>query len=546
MNDSENSYENDRINSNNFEPDEPTQPLGFNSVEDVCNGVILYRRYKRLSGPVYVALIVICGLLLFCFPALTASIIFAGIILFSPQPIKEPISFSKASTSYGVPLPDMLFLEQMSPEQLLQWSRFVFIAVYLAIFAFYGLCLCVPIYKSMAKLYKTPDSVCPDARRFLNASWLLYTIAFFVTGAAIYFINASCRNILWAAAFAIGLSSYIVFYSFLDRIGTKLLPDNKNCRIAIILSIVSLVLGAALILLFKYLPAGLYKTRLILIVCLIEGGASSFRIAFFKPLQRRCFEILQTGTFTFPVPKSPEVQPRSVLRTGFDNLKSIRNLRLFILITICVLLLGATVYYTYAYPSGGQKINWSWSSFFSPKRAPSPYQEIQNWNDAVYKLNHGDISKEFFVRWVYMTYLPDLESKYRSDTSEKLKEEYFRNGILKEKIDCCLTFRKALKQESPEALQQAIENVYRIDFKELKAEQENGWRHQVCLTTNDALLLAVSMDDLDMAQWLVSAGADVNCKNRDDKTPLQIAKDKSNQRMVEFLIDNGAVDGNKK
>ena len=109
-----------------------------------------------------------------------------------------------------------------------------------------------------------------------------------------------------------------------------------------------------------------------------------------------------------------------------------------------------------------------------------------------------------------------------------------------------MTFRKALKQESPEALQQAIENVYRIDFKELKAEQENGWRHQVCLTTNDALLLAVSMDDLDMAQWFVSAGADVNCKNRDDKTPLQIAKDKNNQRMIDFLKNNGAVDDNKK
>ena len=149
MNDSENSYENDRINSNNFEASEPTPPLDFNSVEDVCNGVILYRRYKRLSGLVYVALIIICGLLLICFPALTASIIFAGIILFSPQPIKEPISLSKFSTSLGTLFPDILFLEQMSPEQLLQWSRFVFIAVYLAIFAFYGICLCVPAYKSM-------------------------------------------------------------------------------------------------------------------------------------------------------------------------------------------------------------------------------------------------------------------------------------------------------------------------------------------------------------------------------------------------------------
>ncbi|MBQ6617408.1 MAG: ankyrin repeat domain-containing protein [Thermoguttaceae bacterium] len=263
-------------------------------------------------------------------------------------------------------------------------------------------------------------------------------------------------------------------------------------------------------------------------------------------LQRRCSEILQTGTFTLPAPQSPEVQPSSVLRTGFDKLKSIRNLRLIILMSICVLLLGATVYYRNAYPPEGQKINWSWSSFFSPQRDKSPYQEIQNWNDAVYKLNHGDISKEFFVRWVYMTYLPDLESKYRSDTSEKLKEEYFRNGILKEKIDCCMTFRKALKQNSPEALQQAIENVYRTDLKEFKAEQENGWNHKVPLTTNDALLLAVSMDDLDMAQWLVSVGADVNYKNRDEETPLQIAKDKNNQRMIEFLLNNGAIDPDKK
>ena len=349
MNDSENSYENDRINSNNFEVNEPTQPLDFNSVEDVCNGVILYRRYKRLSGFVYVALIVICGLLLFCFPALTASIIFAGIILFSPQPIKEPVSFSKVSTLYGVPLPDMLFLEQMSPEQLLQWSRIVFLAVYLAIFAFYGLCLCVPIYKSMVKLYKTPDSVCPNARRFLNASWLLFAIAFFVTGAAIYFINASCRNILWAAAFALSLSSYIVFYCFLDRIGTKLLPDNKNCRIAIILSIVALVLGAALILLFNYLPAGIYKTRLIIIFCLIGGGASSFWIEYLKQLQSRCTEILLTGTISLSVPSAPEVQTPS-LDNAFEQPKPEYNKKTIVMITICVLLLlGKTLYEAITY-----------------------------------------------------------------------------------------------------------------------------------------------------------------------------------------------------
>ena len=546
MDDSDNSYENDSPNSNNFEASEPIPALDFNEVEDMCLGVKRYWHFMLWTILVKVAIPIICVLLLFCFPELAIIIIFAGIILFSPQPINEPVSFSKAAPSFGERFPDLLVLEQMSPDQALQWGRFVFLAIYLAIFAFYGLCLCVPIYKSMVKLYKTPDSVCPNARRFLNASWLLYTIAFFVTGAAIYFINALYRNLLWATALSLNLSSFIVFYSFMNRIGARLLPESKECRIAIILLLIELVFGDALILFYNYLPSGMIAVRLSSLINILVAGTSILFLVYIIRLQSQCSVILQYKAVPLPTPQSPEVQPRSVLRTGFDKLQSIQNLRLIILITICVLLLGATVYYTYAYPSEGQKINWSWSSFFSPQREQSPYQEIQNWNDAVYKLNHGDISKEFFVRWVYMTYLPDLESKYRSDTSEKLKEEYFRNSVLKEKIDCCMTFRQALKQGSPEALQQAIENVYRIDFKELKAEQENGWRHQVCLTTNDALLLAVSMDDLDMAQWLVSAGADVNCKNRDDKTPLQIAKDKNNQRMVEFLINNGAVDGDKK
>ena len=286
MNDSENSYENGSPNANNFEAREPIPALDFNEVEDVCLGVKRYWHFMLWRILIKIAIPIICVLLLFCFPQLALIILFAGIILFSPQPINEPISFSKAAPSFGERFPDLLVLEQMSPEQALQWGRFVFLAIYLAIFVFYGLCLCVPVYKSMVKLYKTPDSVCPNARRVLNASWILFAIAFFVTGAAIYFINASYRNILWAAAFALGLSSYIVFYGFLDRIGAKLLPDNKNCRLAIILSIVTLVFGAALILFFNFLPAGIYKTRLIIIACLIGGGASSFLIDFLKKLQR--------------------------------------------------------------------------------------------------------------------------------------------------------------------------------------------------------------------------------------------------------------------
>lgn len=198
--------------------------------------------------------------------------------------------------------------------------------------------------QSMVKLYKTPDSVCPNARRFLNASWLLYTIAFFVTGVAIYFINASYRNILWAAAFALGLSSYIVFYGFLDRIGAKLLPDNKNCRFTIVLSIVTLVLGAALILLFKYLPAGIYKTRLIIIVCLIEGGASSFWIEYLKQLQSRCTEILLTGTIPLLLQSASDVQTPS-LDNAFEQPKPEYNKKTIVMITICVLLLlGKTLY----------------------------------------------------------------------------------------------------------------------------------------------------------------------------------------------------------
>lgn len=538
MNDIENSYENIQ-NSNNFDASEPTQPLDFNSIENVCHGVKYYWQTMLLSILVNICLPVICYLIILCFPKLAAVVVFAFLAVFSPNLLQ----ITGVGLQEQLP-PNFSALLQAPPEVLLQWCKLIVVAVYLAVSAYYALCLCVPIYKSMTRLYKTPDSVCPNARRLLNASWLLFAIAFCVTGFTIYFFNTPFRRILFAVAVAISFSSSIVFYRLLDKIGAIILPKNKYCHIAIVLLVITLVFSVAEILFYSYLPTKVY--RFFLPFRFIEAIAVALIFVYIFLLQRRCSEILQTGTFTLPAPQSPEVPPSSVLRTGFDKLKSIRNLRLIILISTCVLLLGATVYYRNAYPSEGQKINWSWSSFFSPQRDKSPYQEIQNWNDAVYKLNHGDISKEFFVRWVYMTYLPDLESKYRSDTSEKLKEEYFRNGILKEKIDCCMTFRKALKQESPEALQQAIENVYRTDLKEFKAEQENGWNHKVPLTTNDALLLAVSMDDLDMAQWLVSVGADVNYKNRDEETPLQIAKDKNNQRMIEFLLNNGAIDPDKK
>ncbi len=538
MNDSENSYEKIQ-NSNNFDASEPTQPLDFNSIENVCHGVKYYWQTMLLSILVNICLPVICFFIILFFPKLAVVVVFAFLAVFSPNLLQ----ITGVGLQEQLP-PNFSALLQAPPEVLLQWCKLIVVAVYLAVSAYYALCLCVPIYKSMTRLYKTPDSVCPNARRLLNASWLLFAIAFCVTGFAIYFFNTPFRRILFAAAVAISFSSSIVFYRLLDKIGAIILPKNKYCHIAIVLLMITLVFSVAEILFYSYLPTKVY--RFFLPFRFIEAIAVALIFVYIFLLQRRCSEILQTGTFTRPALQSPEVPPSSVLRTGFDKLKSIRNLRLIILMSICVLLLGATVYYTYAYPPEGQKINWSWSSFFSPQRDKSPYQEIQNWNDAVYKLNHGDISKEFFVRWVYMTYLPDLESKYRSDTSEKLKEEYFRNGILKEKIDCCMTFRKALKQESPEALQQAIENVHRTDLKEFKAEQENGWNHKVPLTTNDALLLAVSMDDLDMAQWLVSVGANVNYKNRDEKTPLQIAKDKNNQRMIEFLLNNGAIDPDKK
>lgn len=59
---------------------------------------------------------------------------------------------------------------------------------------------------------------------------------------------------------------------------------------------------------------------------------------------------------------------------------------------------------------------------------------------------------------------------------------------------------------------------------------------------NTPLMQAVNFDDANIVEILIEYGADVNKKDNKDQTALSIAKDRQNDRIVEILLANEAID----
>jgi cytochrome c len=57
----------------------------------------------------------------------------------------------------------------------------------------------------------------------------------------------------------------------------------------------------------------------------------------------------------------------------------------------------------------------------------------------------------------------------------------------------------------------------------------------------NALHIAVNLDCLDCVKSLVEAGADVNAKTKDGKTPLHLAKFKGQREVADYLMSHGVV-----
>ena len=124
MNDSENSYENIQ-NSNNFDASEPTQPLDFNSIENVCHGVKYYWQTMLLSILVNICLPVICFFIILFFPKLAVVVVFAFLAVFSPNLLQ----ITGVGLQEQLP-PNFSALLQAPPEVLLQWCKLIVVAVY--------------------------------------------------------------------------------------------------------------------------------------------------------------------------------------------------------------------------------------------------------------------------------------------------------------------------------------------------------------------------------------------------------------------------------
>jgi ankyrin repeat protein len=61
-------------------------------------------------------------------------------------------------------------------------------------------------------------------------------------------------------------------------------------------------------------------------------------------------------------------------------------------------------------------------------------------------------------------------------------------------------------------------------------------------TADNALHIAANRGDTAMTQWLLDRGADVNTKNFQDMTPLQIAETKEQAEVAALLRNYGAMD----
>ena len=76
-----------------------------------------------------------------------------------------------------------------------------------------------------------------------------------------------------------------------------------------------------------------------------------------------------------------------------------------------------------------------------------------------------------------------------------------------------------------------IKAIIRKDSTKINEKNEDG---------NTFLHIAVQEGDIDIAQYLVSQGADINAKDNLDQTPLQIAIHEDNVELAKYLIYKGA------
>ena len=102
----------------------------------------------------------------------------------------------------------------------------------------------------------------------------------------------------------------------------------------------------------------------------------------------------------------------------------------------------------------------------------------------------------------------------------------------------------ALKNDEGENLIHSI--IYSGDEKRLeliKKAYPSGMKAMINARSKDGvtpLLLAISLENFDLANKLISYGADVNIGDNDGVTPIHLAAQYSNSMFVSNLLDNGA------
>ena len=387
--------------------------------------------------------------------------------------------------------------------------------------------------KSTSCFCRTPSIINRSAKSTVIISWALWIIAFvmmILNGSNANNQESSFVNVI--ACIMYGVSWYL-FMSFISSIGKFCLPKNKGCTAAIVLIMIYYVISVFSALNAGSNPENLNSTPLSeeansasgltslgSLLCLIGG---IMYLSYIEKLNR----FFKTKV--------------DINRLKNENSKKSTSSILIALVVFSVL--GLIGYLGSAIPNMKSGL-----SNVKAQQTLGDYAKIEktamdDWNATFAQYSNQKMSDEQFDNWITNTHLPAWENALSVLDQAKEIDDNPAIGMLKtitqDRIAYCQGFHAALQQHSEELYLKAFQDFQRVDLKVTKLTYIN--KEVPKDVAQQVLLKSVVADDIQMAKWAISNGADVN-KDINGVKPLQVAQEYKIQDMIDFLKENGATE----
>ncbi len=390
------------------------------------------------------------------------------------------------------------------------------------------------LVKSMSCFCRTPSIIYRSAKSTVIISWALWIIAF-----VMMILNGSNANdqefpvLNVISCIMFGVSAYL-FMSFISSIGKFCLPKKNGCTAAIVLIMIYYVISV-----FSVLNAGSHPenlnsaplseeansasglTSLGSLLCLIGGIMYLSYIEKLNKFFRTKIDI-------------NKLKKENSKNSTYSN---------FFIALVVFSAFGLIGYISAVIPNMKSGIN-----NVKVQQTIDDYGKIEmtalaDWNSMFSQHSNQNISDEQFDNWIINTHVPaweealsvlDQASEIDADPAiDTLKK------IAQDRIAYCQGFHDAFQQHSEELYFKAFQDFQRVDLKATKfMYAKTSVPKDVA---QQALLKSVVADDVQMAKWAISNGADVN-QDINGIKPLKVAQDYKFQDMIEFLKENGATE----